>query len=95
MFLDGMNPELQKQFQTDCENMSKYFMAGIHKYQSHRLTMDGEAIDGEAVVHVILAGAMFALGITVKDLRARERKKLREFMIEKFDEVLREHGRNG
>ncbi len=88
MFLDGLTIEETKQFQKDCEDMSKYWIAGIHKYQMSRAH-----VDGEVTVHVIYAAAMFALGVVIKDLHPRQRRQIKDFMIAKFDDFMKEHGR--
>lgn len=88
MFLEGMTIEQTKQFQKDCEDMAKYWIAGVHKYQLARAH-----VDGEVTVHIIFAAAMFALGVVIKDLHPRQRRQIKEFMISKFDEFMKEHGR--
>jgi hypothetical protein len=87
MFIDGIFHD-DKRFQGDAEGLSKFFIAGIHKYQVDR----GHTQAGEVTTHVIFAAAMFALGVVVKDLPKRERKKIRDYMISKFDDFMKEHG---
>lgn len=88
MFIEGIFHE-DKQFEGDAVGLSKFFIAGIHKYQTDR---PPQMQDGVVTVHVIYAAAMFALGVVVKDLPKKERKHIREYMIAKFDDFMREHG---
>lgn len=71
-------------------------------YQSRRPTQEmvGEAVldpetrvqAGAVTTHCLLAAAAFALGVLIKDLPRRERRQLREYLVHKMDEVMREHG---
>lgn len=77
-------------------------MAIIRHYQNRRPTPEllgqmshGPEVSvqaGSVTTHCVLAAAAFALAVLVKELPGRERRKLREYMVSKFDEVLREHG---
>lgn len=88
MFIDGLFHE-DKRFAGDAEGLSKFFISGIHRYQKDR---PPEMQAGEVTVHVVMAAAAFALGVLIKDLPRRERKKLREYLIYKLDDMLKEHG---
>ena len=88
MFIERIFHE-DKRFAGDAEGLSKFFFAGIHKYQIDR---PPAMQDGVVTVHVVMAAAAFALAVTIKDLPRRDRKKIREYLIAKFDDVLREHG---
>lgn len=88
MFIEGVLHD-DKQFAGDAEGLSKFFIAGMHKYQVDR---PPEMQDGVVTVHVIMAAAAFSLGVLIKDLPRRERKKLREYLVAKLDDMLREHG---
>jgi len=88
MFIEGLFHD-DKQFAGDAEGLSKFFFAGIHKYQTDR---PPEMQDGVVTVHVVMAAAAFTLAVMIKDLPRPERKKIREYLIAKFDDVLREHG---
>lgn len=86
MFIDGVYHG-DKEFQKDAENLAKFFIKAIAVYQRNRMQQDGKV-----TVHVIYAAAMFALGVVTKDLPRRERKQVRDYMISKFDDFMREHG---
>lgn len=91
MFIEGIFHD-DKRFQGDAEGLAKFFIAGIHKYMQDR---PPQMQAGEVTVHVIYAAAMFALGVVIKDLPKRERDRVREYMVAKFDDFMREHGRHG
>lgn len=88
MFIDGLYTD-DKTFGQDAENLSKYMLAGMVHYQNRR---PPEIQDGKVTTHVIIAAVSFAVGVLIKDLPARERKKLREYMVHKLDDMLSEHG---
>jgi hypothetical protein len=88
MFIEGLIHD-DKQFASDAEGLSKFLFAGIHKYQIDR---PPAMQDGVVTVHVIMAAAAFTLAVVVKDLPRRDRNRIREYLIAKFDDVLREHG---
>lgn len=89
MFIEGIFHE-DKRFAGDAEGLSKFFIAGMHKYQVDR---PPEMQAGEVTLHVIIAAQMFAVGVLIKDLHPKQRKKLRDYMVAKFDDFMREHGR--
>lgn len=88
MFIDGILTD-DRSFQLDAEGVSKFLLAGIVHYQRSR---PPDVQDGKVTTHVIFAAAAFSLGVVVKDLPPRERRKLREYLVHKLDEMLKEHG---
>lgn len=91
MFIEGIFHE-DKRFAGDAEGLAKFFIAGMHKYQTDR---PPEMQDGVVTVHVIVAAQMFAIGVLVKDLPRRDRKKIRDYMVAKWDMFMKEHGAAG
>lgn len=101
MFIDGVHHS-DEEFRRDAEELSKSFLAIMKHYQNRRPTPElvhdvqpqgpARIQDGTVTVHCILAGNAFATAVLIKDLDRRQRRKLREYMIGKFDEVLRELG---
>lgn len=101
MFIDGLHHS-DEQFSGDARELSKSFLTIMKFYQSRRPTpeMIGEATivqgtrvqAGAVTVHCLLAAAAFAVGVLIKDLPQRERRWMREYLVQKLDEVLREHG---
>lgn len=101
MFIDGVHHS-DEHFRHDAQELSKSFLAIMHHYQNRRPTPEliGDVRpegpvrvqDGTVTAHCILAGNAFALAVLVKDLDPRQRRKLREYLVTKFDEVIRELG---
>jgi hypothetical protein len=102
MFIDGIHHN-DEQFSNDAKALSKSFLAIMKHYQNRRPTpeligdtpVSSDVVRvqaGAVTVHCILAAEAFAIGILIKDLDRRERRKLREYLVTKLDEVLREHG---
>jgi hypothetical protein len=101
MFIEGVHHS-DEQFQHDCRELSRSFLAIMKFYQNRRPTQEmlGDAPHGPetraqagaVTTHCLIAAAAFAVGVLIKDLPRRDRKRLREYLVHKIDEVLREHG---
>lgn len=101
MFIDGVHHS-DEHFRSDAQELSKSFLAIMKHYQNRRPTPEliGDVRpqgpvrvqNGAVTAHCILAGCAFSLAVLVKDLPPRERRKLREYLVTKFDEVLGELG---
>jgi hypothetical protein len=101
MFIDGVHHS-DEQFGKDAKELSKSFLTIMKFYQNRRPTPEliGQASpgpevrvqDGRVTVHCVVAAIAFSVGVLIKDLDRRERKKIREYLVSKLDEVLREHG---
>ena len=88
MFIDGVLHD-DKRFQGDAEGLSKFFIAGVHKYQTDR---PPEMQAGEVTAHVVLAALAFTAGVLMMKLPRKQRHRMREYLISKLDEMLKEHG---
>lgn len=91
MFIEGIFHE-DKRFAGDAEGVSKFMIAGFHKYQVDR---PPQMQDGVVTLHVLLAATAFAVGVLIMHLPRKQRNKLREYLIAKLDMMLDEHGAPG
>ena len=80
------------QFQRDAQNLSKFVLTA---YKTTQQARPAEIFDSGVTACCILAATSFAVGMLLKDLPPRERKRLREYLVHKLDDVLREHGAAG
>ena len=96
MFLDGKGNKAgaweDDQFRRDAELVSKFIIKAYSVVQQSR---PPEIYAGPVTVRCIIAGTMFAVGVLIKNLPPRERKYLREYMVHKLDDMLKEHGAPG
>lgn len=81
--------EGDERFRTDAMALSKFVTIAISKVQAAR---PPQMFDGIVTTHCILAGIAFSVGNLIHRLPPRERKKLREYLVQKLDDMLREHG---
>lgn len=86
MFIDGVYTD-DASFQKDAETLSKSLTAIVGHFQKTRAGGDGTQI-----THVIMASMAFTTGIVIHKLPRRDRRILREFFVQKLDEMLAEHG---
>jgi len=102
MFIDGVD-HTNEAFRKDAEALSKSFLAVMKHYQSRRPTpeligstpVSSDLIKvqaGKVTVHCIFAANVFSLAVLIKELPQRERRQIREYMVTKFDEALRDIG---
>lgn len=82
--------EGDERFRGDAMALSKFVVAAMKKIQDAR---PPQIFDGRVTTHSIVAGIAFSVGVLIKDLPRRDRKKLREYLVQKLDDMLTEHGK--
>ena len=91
MFLDGKGNKAgaweDAQFRKDAEDLSKFTLAGIRKVQ---LARPPTVFAGEVTVRCIIAGIVFSIAVLICKLPRRERKYLREYLVHKLDDALKD-----
>jgi len=76
-------------FRNDAQGLSKYVLAGVKRVQQAR---PPQIFDGIVTTHCMIAGIAFAVGVLIHKLPQKDRKQLRDYLVHKLDDMLREHG---
>lgn len=95
MFLDSKGRPQgnweDERFRADAQGVSKYVIAGMRKVQNAR---PPAVFDGVTTTYCMIAGIAFSVGVLIHKLPAVERKRIREYLVHKLDQMLAEHAQD-